>query len=87
MIKYRAKSWQIQGREMADRQIEYVNAGQQTIQGAIKFFNDSYRNPKIIMTAAKRFGKAVRSGKVKENIEAYKNYMDDFNSFEKLFFV
>lgn len=78
MTKYRAKSWQVQGREIADRQIEYVNAGQQTIQGAIKFFNDSYRNPKIIMTAAKRFGKAVRSGKVKENIEAYKNYMSGF---------
>ena len=65
--KYRPKSWSQQAREMADRRIQYVNTGTECIDQAIYFFNISYRHPRIRLRAAKRFGRAVRAGKVHEH--------------------
>ena len=64
--KYRPKSWSQQAREMADKRIQYVNSGIESINHAIYFFNTSYRHSRIRIRAAKRFGRAVRAGKVHE---------------------
>lgn len=68
--KYRPKSWSQQAREMADKRIQYVNLGVESINQAIYFFNISYRHSRIRIRAAKRFGRAVRAGKVHEHLYA-----------------
>ena len=60
---------------MCDLQVAYVNSGNALIEDALRFFSTSYRAPIIRGRAAKRFGRLMRAGKVKENIGAYiKNY-------------
>lgn len=45
------------------------------IEKKVRFFSTSYRAPIITGRAAKRFGRLMRAGKVKENIGEYiKNY-------------
>ena len=71
MRTYHPESWSYQAREMANNQIESINAGWQTIAGTIEFFNKSYRHSMIRHRAAKYFGRKVREGKVHENLEEY----------------
>lgn len=72
---WRPLSWSQQARKMCDLQVEYVNYGHSFIENSLSLFSNSYRAPIIRQRAAKRFGKLVRAGKVKENLEAYiKNY-------------
>ena len=60
---------------MCDLQVEYVNSGNAFIEDALRLFSNSYRAPIIRGRAAKRFGRLMRAGKVKENVGAYiKNY-------------
>lgn len=75
MKTWRPASWSQQAREMCDRQVEYINAGHALIEDALHLFSNSYRAKIITGRAAKRFGRLMRAGKVKENIGAYiKNY-------------
>ena len=60
---------------MCDLQVAYVNSGNALIEDTLRFFSTSYRAPIITGRAAKRFGRLMRAGKVKENIGEYiKNY-------------
>ena len=69
------KTWSQQARRMCDLQVAYVNSGNALIEDALRFFSTSYRAPIITGRAAKRFGRLMRAGKVKENIGEYiKNY-------------
>ena len=79
MKTYHPKSWSQQAREMCDEQIRQINSGWQTIDGAVKFFSQSYRAEIIRNRAAKRFGRMVRAGKVHEDLEVYYHhfYEDD----------
>lgn len=79
MRAYHPKSWSQQAREMCDRQIEQINSGWQTINGAVKFFSQSYRAEIIKNRTAKRFGRMVKAGKFHEDLEAYYHhfYEDD----------
>lgn len=75
MKTWRPASWSQQAREMCDRQAEYINAGHALIEDALHLFSNSYRAKIITGRAAKRFGRLLRAGKVKENIGEYiKNY-------------
>lgn len=75
MKTWRPTSWSQQAREMCDRQVEMINAGHGFIEDALHLFGNSYRAPIITGRAAKRFGRLMRAGKVKENIGEYiKNY-------------
>ena len=56
---------------MCDLQVAYVNSGNALIEDVLRFFSTSYRAPIIRGRAAKRFGRLLRAGKVKENIEEY----------------
>lgn len=72
---WRPLSWSQQARKMCDLQVEYVNYGHSFIEDSLNLISNSYRAPIIRQRAAKRFGKLVRSGKVKENLEAFiENY-------------
>lgn len=71
MKAYYPDSWSEQARRLANREVESVEAGWQTIKGAYEFFSRSYRHPLIRGRAAKRFGRLVRAGKVKEDLEEY----------------
>ena len=71
MKKWRPASWNQQARRMCDLQVAYVNSGNALIEDALRFFSTSYRAPIIRGRAAKRFGRLLRAGKVKENIEEY----------------
>lgn len=73
MKAYHPKSWSQQAREMCDRQINQINSGWQTVEGAIKFFHTSYRADIIRCRAAKRFGRLVESGKVHEDLITYQS--------------
>lgn len=53
---------------MCDLQVAYVNSGNALIEDTLRFFSTSYRAPIITGRAAKRFGRLMRAGKVKENI-------------------
>lgn len=68
MKTWRPASWNQQAREMCDRQVEYINAGHALVEDALHLFGSSYRAPIITGRAAKRFGRLMRAGKVKENI-------------------
>lgn len=75
MRTWRSASWSQQAREMCDKQIEYINGGHAFIEDALHLFSNSYRAPIIRGRAAKRFGRLMRAGKVKENVGAYiENY-------------
>lgn len=75
MRTWRPASWSQQAREMCDKQIEYINGGHAFVEDALHLFSNSYRAPIIRGRAAKRFGRLMRAGKVKENVGAYiKNY-------------
>lgn len=75
MKKWRPLSWSQQARRMCDLQVTYVNNGNALIEDALLLFSTSYRAPIIRDRAAKRFGRLMRAGKVKENIREYiKNY-------------
>lgn len=75
MKTWRPASWSQQAREMCDKQIEYINGGHAFIEDALHLFSNSYRAPIIRGRAAKRFGRLLRAGKVKENMAEYvKNY-------------
>ena len=63
---YHPRSWSVQARELADRIAFNVNHGYLSIQEASHWFSNSYRHPMIKNRAAKRFGRLVRTGKVKE---------------------
>lgn len=76
MFTYHPKSWSQQAREICDNQIAQINSGWQTINGAVKFFSNSYRAEIIRNRAAKRFGRAVRAGKVHENLKEYYKHFD-----------
>lgn len=78
MRTYHPKSWSQQAREMCDKQIKQINSGWQTIDGAVKFFSQSYRAEIIRNRAAKRFGRMVRAGRAHEDLEAYyHNFYED----------
>lgn len=77
MNKYRSESWSYQAREMSRKQINAIERGYQTIAGALKFFSNSYRHPKICERAAKHFGRQVRMGKVHENLKKYYEYFPE----------
>ena len=62
---------------MCDDEIWSVNNGWSTIEGAIHFFSNSYRAPIIRQRAAKRFGRYVHAGKVKNNWEEYYKHFPD----------
>ena len=75
MKTWRPASWSQQAREMCNKQIEYINSGHAFIEDALHLFSNSYRASIITGRAAKRFGRLMRAGKVKENMEEYiKNY-------------
>lgn len=75
MRTWKPASWSQQAREMCDKQIEYINGGHAFIEDALHLFSNSYRASIIRGRAAKRFGRLMRAGKVKENVGAYiKNY-------------
>ena len=66
---------------MGDRMIGYVNGGSMCIEQVERFFHNSYRHPRIVMRAAKRFGRAVRQGKVHQSyvaLEAWGQYKEKF---------
>lgn len=69
MRTYRPDSWSAQARAICDYQIEMIKAGYQTIQGALELFSNMCRSPLIRTRAAKRFGRLLKQGKVKENPE------------------
>ncbi len=71
MRNYHPQSWSQQARIMSIHQVESINAGWQTIAGAMKLFQKSYRHPLIRERAAKHFGRMLRTGKVHENLEEY----------------
>ena len=66
MRAWRPRSWSEQARAMGDRMIGYVNGGSMCIEQVERFFRNSYRHPRIVLRAAKRFGRAVRLGKAVE---------------------
>lgn len=68
MRTWKPASWSQQAREMCDKQIEYINGGHAFIEDALHLFSNSYRAPIIRDRAAKRFGRLMRAGKVKENV-------------------
>ena len=75
MKTWRPASWSQQARRMCDLQVAYVNSGNALIEDTLRFFSTSYRAPIITGRVAKRFGRLMRAGKVKENIGEYiKNY-------------
>ena len=71
MRNYHPESWSHQARKISTQEIECINAGWQTIEGAVEFFQHSYRHSLIRERAAKRFGRMLRAGKVRENLEEY----------------
>lgn len=75
MKKFKPKSWSESARNMCEEQVSEVNTGWATIETATKFFHNSYRADIIKRRAAKMFGKAVKAGKVHENVELYKKNM------------
>lgn len=77
MYTWHPESWSQQARRMCDDEIWSVNNGWSTIEGAIHFFSNSYRAPIIRHRAAKRFGRYVRAGKVKNNLEEYYKHFPD----------
>lgn len=74
MRAWRPKSWSAQARKMGDRMIGYVNDGVWCIEQVEHFFHISYRHPRIVMRAAKRFGRAVRAGKVHQSYVALEEW-------------
>lgn len=66
-------SWSKRAREIADMQAEYVEDGWALIHDVTNFIPTMEENPIIKQRVAKRFGRMVRSGKVKDNIDLY-NY-------------
>ena len=60
------RSWSVQARGLSDTVAYNVIDGSWTLADATAFFQRSYRHPLIVNRAAKRFGRLVRSGKVKE---------------------
>lgn len=82
MRAWRPRSWSQQARAMGDRMIEYVNGGSMCIEQVQCFFNKSYRHPRIVLRAAKRFGRAVRAGKVHQSyvaLESWGQYKEKYN--------
>lgn len=79
----RSRSWSEQARMMGDRMIGYVNGGSMCIEEVECFFKKSYRHPRIIMRAAKRFGRAVRAGKVHQSyvaLESWDRYKEEYDT-------
>ena len=76
MYTYYPASWSAQARKICDNQIALINAGWQTIDGTRKFFSSHSRNNLIMNRAAKRFGRAMRAGKIHENLEEYRKHFD-----------
>ena len=71
-INFRPPSWSAQARAMCDKQIELINNGYGTIQGAKNLFNISYRAEIIKYRAVKRFGRKYRAGKIQERPDLLK---------------
>ena len=71
MKTWRPASWSQQAREMCDKQVEYVNSGWALIEDVFYLFGSSYRAKIITSRAAKRFGRLMRAGKIRENIGEY----------------
>lgn len=69
----KSMSWSKNARKIADMQVEYVNDGWALIHEVENFIPTMEENPIIKQRVAKRFGRMVRSGKVKDNIDLY-NY-------------
>ena len=80
MKTWRPESWSQQARNMCDNEIWCVNNGWSTIAGARHLFSNSYRAPIIRQRAAKRFGRYVRAGKVKNNWEEYYKHFPEENN-------
>ena len=72
MRGFHTRSWSEQARQMVQSQVNMINDGWATIEDTIKFFSLSYRNKRIRMRAAKRFGRLVRKEKVTENLFLYR---------------
>ena len=64
------ESWSEQARNMCNKQVERVIAGRACIEQARCFFIMSYRHQRIRYRAAKRFGRLIRAGKVRETSES-----------------
>ena len=82
MRAWRPWSWSEQARAMGDRTIGYVNDGSMCIEQVERFFRNSYRHPRIVLRAAKRFGRAVRAGKVHQSyvaLESWSQYKEKYN--------
>lgn len=60
------KSWSKHARILSDAVMYHVNFGYLSLADATAFFQRSYHHPLIVHRAAKRFGRLVRAGKVKE---------------------
>ena len=69
----KSMSWSKNARKIVDMQMEYVNDGWALIHEVENFISTMEENPIIKQRVAKRFGRMVRSGKVKDNIDLY-NY-------------
>ena len=69
----KSMSWSKNARKIVDVQVEYVNDGWALIYEVENFISAMEENPIIKQRVAKRFGRMVRSGKVKDNIDLY-NY-------------
>lgn len=63
---YHPESWSVQARQLSNDMAWQVNHGLRTIEEVIQFFQISYRHSRIVNRAAKRFGRLVHEGKVKE---------------------
>lgn len=71
MRNFHPESWSAQARELGDKAINNVNSGYWSEEQAKRFFNLSYRAPLIRYRAAKRYCRAVRTGKVQESLVAF----------------
>lgn len=70
---WRPESWSAQARKLAEQRVLSVEFGYTTIEEAMIWFSISYRAPLIRQRAAKRFGRLVRAGKVKEGVRSDKS--------------
>ena len=82
MKQYRPESWSAQARELSNRIAENVNCGAWCLEEAHRFWGLSYRHPRIVHRAAKRFGRLLREGKIHESPQSvveWQKYKEEYN--------
>ena len=80
MYTYHPESWSKQARKLSNRALVNVNCGYWCIEQAQRFFVLSYRHRMIRERAAKRFGWALRHGRVHEipsSVTKWKKYKEE----------